>query len=68
MWIGLSRLEESVGRVTKARSDLEKARIRLPACDQIWLEAVLLESRAQQPELAQERMARALQVHTPFFI
>ncbi|CAI4233237.1 unnamed protein product [Auanema sp. JU1783] len=61
LWVLLSRLEESQGQSTKARSDLEKARLCNPKNEDLWLEAVRLELRNGSKELAAERMARALQ-------
>ena len=40
LWILLSRLEESQGNVTKARSDLEKARLRNPKNEDLWMASV----------------------------
>ncbi|VDN00599.1 unnamed protein product, partial [Onchocerca ochengi] len=61
LWIWLSRLEESQNQIIKARSDLEKARLRNPKNAELWLEAIRIEARAGLKELAQERLARALQ-------
>ncbi|VDM10396.1 unnamed protein product, partial [Wuchereria bancrofti] len=61
LWIWLSRLEESQNQTIKARSDLEKARLRNPKNSELWLEAIRIEARAGLKELAQERLARALQ-------
>eukprot|EP00980_Cylindrotheca_fusiformis_P017965 scaffold5707_cov112-Cylindrotheca_fusiformis.AAC.4 len=47
--------------VTKARSLLELARLKNPKNEQLWLEAVRLESRSNNPKLAETLMARALQ-------
>ncbi|KAG7369386.1 tetratricopeptide repeat protein [Nitzschia inconspicua] len=47
--------------VTKARSLLELARLKNPKNDQLWLEAVRLERRSNNPKLAETLMARALQ-------
>ncbi|KAJ1357217.1 hypothetical protein KIN20_015315 [Parelaphostrongylus tenuis] len=47
--------------LAKARSDLEKARIRNPRIEELWLESVRLEIRSGFRELASERLARALQ-------
>ncbi|KAL3915671.1 MAG: hypothetical protein SGILL_005537 [Bacillariaceae sp.] len=72
LWILASRLEESAytfadqdskagAGVTKARSLLEIARLKNPKNDQLWLEAVRLERRSDNPKLAETLMARALQ-------
>jgi pre-mRNA-processing factor 6 len=47
--------------VTKARSLLELARLKNPKTEQLWLEAVRLESRSNNAKLAETLMARALQ-------
>ncbi|KAG7369382.1 PRP1 splicing factor-like protein [Nitzschia inconspicua] len=47
--------------VTKARSLLELARLKNPKNDQLWLEAIRLERRSNNPKLAETLMARALQ-------
>lgn len=76
LWILAGRLEErahtysakensqassvKVG-VTKARSLLELARLKNPKNEHLWLEAVRLESRSNNPKLAETLMARALQ-------
>ncbi|KAJ1369108.1 hypothetical protein KIN20_030505 [Parelaphostrongylus tenuis] len=57
----LNRLEESQKQIIKARSDLEKARIRDPQNEELWLESVWLEMRSGFRELASKRLARALQ-------
>lgn len=36
LWIWLSRLEESQSQIIKARSDLEKARLRNPKNAELW--------------------------------
>ena len=46
----------------KARSDLDKARLKNQNNAELWLETVRIEIRAGLKELARERMARALQV------
>ncbi|KAL3184787.1 hypothetical protein MRX96_005887 [Rhipicephalus microplus] len=61
LWLLLSRLEESTGALTKARSVLEKARLRNPGSADLWLEAVRIEVRAGFKEIAQNLMAKAMQ-------
>ncbi|KAF1755291.1 hypothetical protein GCK72_021860 [Caenorhabditis remanei] len=61
LWILLVRLEESAGQIVKARVDLEKARLRNPKNEDLWLESVRFEQRVGCPEMAKERMSRALQ-------
>ncbi|CAI5450958.1 unnamed protein product [Caenorhabditis angaria] len=61
LWILLVRLEESNGQIVKARVDLEKARLRNPKNEDLWLESVRFENRVGCPEMAKERMSRALQ-------
>ncbi|KAK0403909.1 hypothetical protein QR680_017187 [Steinernema hermaphroditum] len=61
IWILLSRLEEGRNRVIQARSHLERARMKNPKNELLWLESVNVELRAGNRELASERMSRALQ-------
>ena len=61
LWILLSRLEESQNNATKARSDLDKARLRNPKNPELWLESIRLERRQGLDPQASEKMARALQ-------
>jgi len=61
LWILASRLEESVGFLTKARSLLELGRLKNPKNPSLWLEAIRLESRDNNDKLAVTLMARALQ-------
>ncbi|KAJ0174561.1 hypothetical protein K1T71_009669 [Dendrolimus kikuchii] len=61
MWILLSRLEEKMKHVTKARSVLEKARLRNLKNPELWLESVRLERRNGSAEIANAVMAKALQ-------
>ena len=61
MWLLLSRLEEREGNVTKARSILEKARLKNPKCPDLWLEAVRVEVRAGLKPIGMNLMARGKQ-------
>ncbi|XP_013148071.1 PREDICTED: pre-mRNA-processing factor 6 [Papilio polytes] len=61
MWILLSRLEEKLKHVTKARSVLEKARLRNPKNPELWLESVRLERRCGAADISSAVMAKALQ-------
>lgn len=58
LWILWSRLEESQKQLTKARSILEKARLRNPQNSVLWLESVRLENRAGNKVIAQNQMAK----------
>lgn len=58
LWTLWSRLEESQRQLTKARSILEKARLRNPQNPQLWLESVRLEHRAGNKVIAQNQMAK----------
>jgi len=58
LWILWSRLEESQKQLTKARSILEKARLRNPQNPLLWLESVRLEIRAANKVIAQNQMAK----------
>lgn len=53
-----SRLEEAQRLLTKARSILEKARLRNPQNALLWLESVRLEHRAGNKVIAQSQMAK----------
>lgn len=57
----LSELEEKRGLLIKARSVLEKARLKNPKNDRLWLEAIRVELRAGMKEIANAMMAKALQ-------
>eukprot|EP00735_Rhodelphis_limneticus_P003620 TRINITY_DN1510_c0_g1::TRINITY_DN1510_c0_g1_i1::g.28127::m.28127 TRINITY_DN1510_c0_g1::TRINITY_DN1510_c0_g1_i1::g.28127 ORF type:complete len:912 (-),score=274.68,sp/Q91YR7/PRP6_MOUSE/55.58/0.0,PRP1_N/PF06424.7/1.7e-43,TPR_14/PF13428.1/84,TPR_14/PF13428.1/0.065,TPR_14/PF13428.1/1.3e+03,TPR_14/PF13428.1/1.7e+02,TPR_14/PF13428.1/0.031,TPR_14/PF13428.1/1.1,TPR_14/PF13428.1/35,TPR_14/PF13428.1/3.7,TPR_14/PF13428.1/0.0032,TPR_14/PF13428.1/26,TPR_14/PF13428.1/0.98,TPR_14/PF13428.1/1.4e-05,TPR_14/PF134 len=63
LWIMLARLEErnAAWGVMKARSTLEKARLRVPKAPLLWLEAVRFEKRAGLDKVAHSLMAMALQ-------
>lgn len=63
LWTLASQLEEIVESkgTTKARSILELARLKNPKNDQLWLESIRLERRANNDKLAWALMARALQ-------
>jgi pre-mRNA-processing factor 6 len=54
-------LEEQNGQLTRARSILEKARLRNPQTPELWLEAVRIEHRGGLRDMALTLMAKALQ-------
>lgn len=58
LWKLLARLELKAGQLTKARSILEKARLKNPACPDLWLEAVRVENRAGMKNIALNLMAK----------
>ncbi len=58
LWLLLSRLEEECGQLIKARSILEKARLKNPKCSELWLEAVRVENRAGLKHIANSLMAK----------
>ena len=58
LWLLLSRLEERNKQLTKARSILEKARLKNPHCPDLWLEAVRVENRAGLKNIAMTLMAK----------
>lgn len=60
MWILLAQLEEKRGLLTKARSVLEKGRLRNPKNPELWLEAVRVESRAGLKDIANTLMAKGM--------
>ncbi|KAI1705808.1 tetratricopeptide repeat domain-containing protein [Ditylenchus destructor] len=61
LWLLLIRLEESQGRATKARSELDMAKTKNLKNDLLWLEAIRIEMRSDQRELALSLLARSLQ-------
>ena len=61
LWLLLSRLEEKSGQLTKARSVLEKSRLKNPQCPELWLEAVRIEVRGGKKNIAMANMAKAMQ-------
>lgn len=58
LWILLSRVEEKAGQLIKARSILEKARLKNPKSPELWLEAVRVENRAGLKNIGQSLMAK----------
>nr|KAG5694409.1 hypothetical protein BaRGS_017442 [Batillaria attramentaria] len=52
---------QGTGQLTRARSILEKARLKNPKTPQLWLEAVRVENRAGLKNIAMTLMAKALQ-------
>ena len=48
----------------KARSMLEKARLRNPKSPELWLESIRLENNSENRKLAATRLAQALQVRS----
>lgn len=68
LWLLLSRLEEKCGLLTKARSVLEKGRLKNPKNPQLWLEAVRVEFRGGLKDIANNLMAKALQVSCLFLL
>ena len=61
LWLLLSCLEEKLGQLTKARSVLEKARLKNSQCPELWLEAVRIEVRGGKKNIAMANMAKAMQ-------
>lgn len=62
MWRLLAHLEIRKGLVTKARSVLEKARLRNPKNAELWLEAIRTEMKpGGVRDMANTLMAKALQ-------
>lgn len=60
VWLGSARLEQAQGAVSKARSILEIARLKINS-PQLWLCAVRVERRAGNHKAAATLMAKALQ-------
>lgn len=61
LWRLSSEYELASGNVTKARSLIEKGRLRVPRCPELWLAAVRIEADHGDREQAKAIMARALQ-------
>lgn len=57
----LCKLEEKRNLLIKARSVLERARLKNPKNEFIWLEAIRVELRAGMKDVALAMMAKALQ-------
>ena len=51
----------TTGQLTKARSVLEKARLKNPQCPDLWLEAVKVEVRGGKKNIGLALMAKAMQ-------
>ncbi len=47
--------------IPQARSVLEKGRIKIPQCPELWLEAVRIEARGGKKNIALANMAKAIQ-------
>lgn len=58
LWVLSSRLEEQDGRVIKARSILEKARMQCPKDEVLWAETVKMEERAGNAAQASAMLSR----------
>jgi len=61
LWILHSAIDEKRGQNTKARSTLDKARLKNPKNDRLWLELLRLEARAGLKDIAEQLVAKALQ-------
>jgi len=62
LWISLTRLEEKRVGFARARSLLEKARLKNPKCPELWLETIRAELRNNDtPLIAFNMLAKALQ-------
>merc|ERR1719357_2137423 len=61
LWLLLADLEVSAGNVTKARSVVEKGRLRNPGNELLWMKAVKMEAEAGLPDIAKTVLAKALQ-------
>lgn len=60
LYIRLTQLEEKQN-LSKARSVIEIARMKIPRNEMLWLESIRLERRHDNPKLADNLMAKALQ-------
>eukprot|EP00736_Rhodelphis_marinus_P011035 Rmarinus@m.12531 len=64
LWLALARLEEThpdTWGISRARSSLERARLRNPKLPLLWLEAIRLELRSGVPKAAVSLLAMGLQ-------
>lgn len=61
LWMLAAQLEVRQGQLVKARSLLEKARLRNPKNQLLWLESIRLENTTENKKLAATRLAQALQ-------
>lgn len=62
MWRLLARLEHKINQVTKARSVLEKARLKNPKNAELWLEAIRNELKnGGARDMVNTLMTKALQ-------
>jgi len=61
LWLLLAELECKEGTVTKARSVVEKGRLRNNSTPELWLKAIRIESQAGMVDIAKTVLARALQ-------
>jgi pre-mRNA-processing factor 6 len=60
LFILLSRLQEKQGALVRARSTLDRGRQQNPQNDDLWLESIKLEKRANNVNTAKTMMATAL--------
>ncbi|CAK9294731.1 unnamed protein product [Gordionus sp. m RMFG-2023] len=58
LWVLSAKLEETNGQVIKARAIMEKARLRNPANEDLWLESIRAELRAGNKDFADSLMAK----------
>ena len=61
LWVLLAELEERENNTVKARSVLERARLKNPKNDQLWLRSIQLEKRVSSSEIADRILSRAMQ-------
>ena len=61
LWCLWAKLEEHRGALIKARSVLERARLKNLKCPELWLESIKIEQRAGNVEIAKQMMSKALQ-------
>eukprot|EP01104_Vermistella_antarctica_P005897 TRINITY_DN16643_c0_g1_i1.p1 TRINITY_DN16643_c0_g1~~TRINITY_DN16643_c0_g1_i1.p1 ORF type:complete len:968 (+),score=270.69 TRINITY_DN16643_c0_g1_i1:136-3039(+) len=60
LWLSMARVDEKTSSAL-ARATLDKARLRIPRTERIWLESVRLEVRAGDTRKAGAQLATALQ-------
>lgn len=61
LWVGAAKLEETDGKVIKARSILDRARFVNKANDLLWYHSIQLELRDNKVAQAQNLISKALQ-------
>ena len=61
LWILLANLEEREQNIVKARSVLERARLKNPKNDHLWMRSIQLEKTVSSSDIADRILSRAMQ-------